>query len=91
MDEVLAIYKTKATEYQTDEDVLSNFKENAKVLGLSPYQVWAIYFNKHVSSIMKAIKENPNDPESNLSESLQSRLTDIIAYSILLFALSKDQ
>lgn len=70
-------------------DALSNFKRNAIALGLSPYQIWAIYFNKHVDSILNAIKDNPNRPIDK-SEGLRSRITDIINYAGLLECLLEE-
>lgn len=93
LDKVVSIYYSKGKEYQINseqEDVLSNFKQNGNMLGISPYTVWAVYFNKHVTSILNAIKENPHNPQDSLSESMLSRVTDIMLYSCLLLALSKD-
>ena len=75
----------KGVEYQKDNNVFSNFEENAKDLGLTKYQIWNIYFNKHVKSISNAIKTNPEDPTAKeMPEKLQGRIVDAVAYLLLL-------
>jgi hypothetical protein len=75
----------KGVEYQKDGNVFSNFEENAKDLGLTKYQIWNIYFNKHIKSISNAIKSNPEDPTAKeMPEKLQGRIVDAIAYLLLL-------
>lgn len=79
---------SKGKEYQKGENVFSNFETNADDLGLTRYQVWAIYFNKHVRSILNSIKTNPNNPNnSNLSEELEGRLMDAIVYLTLMYGM----
>ncbi len=58
---VLKIINNKGAEYQTNEDVLSNFKSNASELNLTKYQIWSVYFTKHVKSIISKIKDNPEN------------------------------
>lgn len=75
----------KGVEYQKDNNVFSNFEENAKDLGLTKYQIWNIYFNKHIKSISNAIKTNPEDPTAKeMPEKLQGRIVDAVAYLLLL-------
>jgi len=76
----------KGKDYAGNEDCLSNFKRNAERLGLTKYQIWAVYWNKHVDSINNAIKSNPNFPQVE-SEPLESRIIDLINYEIILLAL----
>jgi hypothetical protein len=92
IEEVFNIIINKGSEYQLDDDVLSNFKSNAKDLGLTPYQIWAIYFTKHTKSIINQIKKNPNNPnDTNSVENTKSRITDAIAYLLFLNALIEEQ
>lgn len=79
----------KGESYSGNEDVLSNFRRNAERLGLSKYQIWAVYFNKHIDSINNAILNNPNNPVDK-SECLLSRITDVIAYAIILESLLEE-
>ena len=80
------ILTVKGKAYSGEEDVLSNFKVNAERLGLSKYQIWAVYFNKHVDSINHAIAANPVLPKDS-SEGLDSRIVDVINYAVILQAL----
>ena len=74
---------SKSDSYSSEDDVLSNFKTNGEALGLSPFQIWAVYFNKHVDSINNAIKNNPNKP-IDPSETLRSRIIDARNYLSIL-------
>lgn len=87
----LALLKSKGEAYSGNEDALSNFKMNGQRLGLSKYQIWSIYFNKHIDSINNAVKYNPNHPEDK-TEGLQGRIIDAINYLVILEALlSEDE
>lgn len=80
----------KGKAYAGDEDALDNFKRNAKLLGLTPFQVWAVYFNKHIDSINNAIKQNPSNPVDQ-SEGLDGRIADVITYATILGCLLKEK
>jgi len=80
-----SILNGKGLEYRTNEDVFSNFKSLSEVLGLTKYQIWSVYFFKHITSIQNSIKTNPSDPSSyGTSEKIDSRIQDAIAYLCLL-------
>jgi hypothetical protein len=82
--------ESKGVEYQKMDNVLSNFENNATDLGLTPYQIWSVYFTKHTKSIINAIKKNPNNPEDkSLSEPFEGRIVDAIAYLLLLNSMTK--
>lgn len=90
LQKVLDTLSSKGIEYQKGENVLSNFENNATDLGLTPYQIWSVYFTKHTKSIINAIKKNPDNPEDkSLSEPFESRIIDAIAYLLLLNAMTK--
>lgn len=92
-NEILAsvhhILKGKGTEYRTNNDVTSNFKTNAEELGLTKYQIWSVYFTKHIKSIVGSIKSSPSNPTNAVksNETLDSRIVDAIAYLLLLNAM----
>jgi len=87
---VSKVLNSKGVEYQKMDNVLSNFENNATDLGLTPYQIWSVYFSKHTKSIINAIKKNPNNPEDkSLSEPFEGRIIDVIAYLLLLNAMTK--
>ena len=58
----MPILEGKGGDYATNDDANSNFKHIAQTLGLSKYQIWAVYFNKHIDAINNAIKNNPDIP-----------------------------
>lgn len=60
------------------QDILYNFKRIANRLGMSPLQVWAVYFNKHVDSVNTFIKG-----EASVSEPMGSRFADMLNYLFL--------
>jgi hypothetical protein len=81
------ILKVKGADYtRHEEDRLSNFKRSAATIGLTPLQVWAVFFNKHVDAIMAFIKTGKTE-----SEGIESRLDDAINYLHLLEALIKEE
>jgi hypothetical protein len=90
LEKVFETLSSKGVEYQKDENILSNFETNAHDLGLTPFQIWSVYFTKHVKSIINAIKKNPQNPkDNNLSEDYEGRIVDAIAYLLLLNSLLK--
>ena len=76
----------KGKSYGGLEDVLSNFKRNGERISLTKYQVWSVYFNKHIDSINNAIKYDPKNP-IDTSEGLENRIFDSITYLVLLYCL----
>jgi hypothetical protein len=81
------IRNAKQPEYTMEsEDILNNFKQAAKRAGVSPMQVWSIFFDKQLSSIQAHIK-NPNLVQA---EPLDSRWADLYNYLLLGFALHKE-
>jgi len=82
------ILTSKGNEYQSGENVFSNFETNAQDLGLTKYQIWSVYFSKHTKSILNAIKKNPENPNSlDLAEKFDGRIIDAVAYLLLLNAM----
>lgn len=70
-------------------DTLANFKRNAERMNLTPFQVWNVYFQKHIDSINSAIISNPKYPVDH-SESLRGRIIDVINYATILECLLRD-
>lgn len=79
--------RAKGADYASDADRLSNFKLNGERLGLTEYQIWGVYANKHWDAINAFIR---NDGQLE-SEPIESRVHDIIVYSFLLLGLIKDR
>lgn len=84
--EVLDVSVSKGKAYAGDGDSLANFKRNAERLGLSKYQIWAVYFNKHIDSINNAIAQNADQPIDK-TEGLRGRIIDAVTYLCILGAL----
>jgi len=69
----------KGADYtQQSEDVLHNFKEVAEWTGLTPLQVWSVYFAKHILAIMSYVKHGDVK-----SESIEGRFRDAGNYLLL--------
>jgi len=77
---------SKSKSYANGVDVLSNFKKNAEACGLTKFQVWLIYFHKHIDSILNAVKNSPQNPVDE-SEGLEGRIIDARNYLLLLLCL----
>jgi hypothetical protein len=81
------IRSVKQPEYTLENvDVLNNFKQSAIRAGVSPMQVWSIFFDKQLSSIQAHIK----NPDLVQAEPLDSRWADLYNYLLLGFALYKE-
>jgi hypothetical protein len=80
--ECMEIMRSKGQAYSGKEDKLGNFKRVAKKLGLSPKQVWYVYFAKHLDALSSYLKGEYVD-----SEPIKGRLQDLINYVLLLWGL----
>lgn len=69
-------------------DCLSNFKETASDLGVSPEIVWYVFAKKHFDAIASYCKKGSDVTDI---EGLESRVADLINYSHLLLALKHDK
>ena len=85
----LELLRQKGQAYSGDADAFANFKRNAEKLGLTRYQIWAVYCGKHLDAIFGAIRKNPNFPVDP-SEGMQGRIDDSINYLELLSGLVKE-
>lgn len=88
-EECKDILRKKGKDYAGNQDSLANFKDGGMELGRTKYEVWAVYFYKHVKSILNSIKANPNNPQTE-SEPLRGRIHDIINYAVILAALLEE-
>lgn len=85
-DLIKSINDAKGKDYAGDEDALANFKDAAKKLGVTPFQVWAVYHHKHQSAIDSFIREGKVE-----SEPIEGRIHDAILYLFLLLGLIADE
>ena len=76
---------TKGADYAGSEDRLANFKRNAERWGMTPIQVWSIYFGKHMDAIESYVKKGKLE-----SEPIEARIMDARNYLFLLKCLIED-
>jgi len=78
----------KGHEYcEGNDDKLHNFKDVAERTGLTPIQVWQVYFLKHISSITNYVK----DGVEASNEPIEGRIMDARNYLALLRGLIEEQ
>ncbi len=81
------IMDAKQPEYTNKSiDVLNNFKQTAKSIGIQPMQVWAVFFNKHIQAILT----HSGNPNMKQAEPIDSRYADALNYLFLGFSLLID-
>lgn len=81
------IMDLKQPEYTNqNEDVLQNFKQTAKAIGITPMQCWAVFLNKHLQSILS----HAGDANLTHAEPIENRYADAINYLFLGIALVKE-
>lgn len=68
-------------------DVLHNFKTVAARVGVTPQQVWAVYWLKHVDAILSAMAR----PDLPQAEAVIGRFADSRNYEDLGWALFKER
>lgn len=88
MDALRETVQTKGLKYtEGSGDRLANFKKEAAEIGLTPLQVWSVYFGKHLSAIKHYLKTGQNIGE----DICDTHIHDCIMYLFLLEGLVKDQ
>lgn len=84
LEKALDIMDAKQPEYTNKSiDVLHNFKSTAESIGITPMEVWAVFFNKHIQAILS----HAGDPHMHQAEPIDSRYADAINYLFLGFAM----
>lgn len=78
-ESILKLNETKGNDYSGNEDVFANFKRNVQRLGLEPYEVWSVYFFKHLDAIETWLRDGEVK-----SEPIEGRIDDAILYLLLL-------
>ena len=87
LDKAQDIMNAKQPEYTNKSiDVLNNFKQTAKSIGIQPMEVWAVFFNKHIQAILS----HSGDPNMHQAEPIDSRYADALNYLFLGFAMLVD-
>ncbi len=83
MNAALIELETKGADYAPLDDALNEFTTTADRMGLRPEQVWGVHFGKQSAAVMRFCRDGVLD-----SETLESRITDIIAYAAILYAMT---
>lgn len=78
-DAVLKELRTKGGDYAEEADAFANFYDDAKAMNISVYQAIGIHLNKQFRAIRKWLSGTELK-----SEDIRSRITDEIAYLMLL-------
>jgi hypothetical protein len=63
----------------------SNFHEAAARRGISPMQVWGVYFDKHLAAVDAYIREGRVE-----SEPIEGRIDDMITYLFILRSMVRE-
>lgn len=79
------LLEKKGHDYTDGIDRYFNFTSIAKHLDVSPFQVWSIYFLKHIYAITTFCARGRVE-----SEPLEDRITDAINYLLLLKGMLKE-
>lgn len=82
LKECLKVLTVKGNDYTQGKgnlDRLNNFTTGAEALGLQPRQVLAVYLYKHLTAVLRYLKEGQVE-----SEPIEGRIVDCINYFLLL-------
>lgn len=85
LSDIQDLNNSKGREYATDADGLANFNNRAEQMGITPLQVWGIFYGKHSDAIFSYLKRG-----EVLSEPIEGRIDDAILYLVLLKALVRE-
>ena len=85
-DHIRQLSNSKGEEYAGSDDVLADFREVGKALGISPEVALLCYQSKHWRAINSYVQTG-----EVRSEPIEGRLQDLILYSLLLIAMDRDK
>ena len=80
--------KVKNADYSQGEqkgDRIAAFRRIAKDINITMPQAWAVFCQKHWGAVMKFVKDGVLE-----SEPIESRISDVINYMVLLAAIVED-
>lgn len=86
-DQIKSVLKSKATEYNLEDDRLSSFKRAASLQQQTPSQSLLGMMTKHVISIYDYVESGTKFTEAMARE----KIGDNLNYLILLFAMLKEE
>jgi hypothetical protein len=76
---IMDLLLRKGADYGGSEGANSNFDNASKDLDLTKYQIWSVYFHKHLSALKSWITRGKVE-----SENITSRIDDMITYLFIL-------
>ena len=79
-------YIRKGADYAVESDCLNNFKQTGQELGITPLQVWFIFFKKHVDAIASYC-----GGKKLQTEDIRSRIKDGRVYLALLRGIVEEE
>jgi len=87
LKQVFEHIRSKGAEYAHDPtDRFDNFNRSAKSLGITPLAVGLVFLEKHLSSIATQVRTGV----TFAGEPIQSRVTDAIAYLLLIGGMARE-
>lgn len=87
--ECIDMIKVKNADYSQGEqkgDRIAAFRRIARDINITMEQAWAVFCQKHWGAVMKFVKDGQTE-----SEPIDSRISDIINYMVLLSAIVADR
>lgn len=85
IDECLEIMKAKGLAYSGTENSFANFQRIGDNLSVSQFQVWFVFFSKHLDSLSSWVRGEYSD-----SEPIGGRIKDLICYLFLLYGMIEE-
>lgn len=88
-----ALLNVKRSEYANEDDVLVNFKEVARMTGLTPEKYCSVLLSKHFHAILRAVDLGTYKWiwADELGEGLKQRISDLRNFAVLLAALIEER
>lgn len=90
IERVKHLEEVKGGEYSRDTDRLANFRGPAEALNIPMEAVWYIFADKHWDAVGTYVRDLLNNKDRMRSESIESRLDDIITYAMLMKCILKE-
>ena len=88
IEQCVGTMKVKGQDYTLGNvDRLYNFKKVAEFTGLTPQQVWSVYFAKHIFAIFNYVKSGGQCE----SEAIDGRIMDAINYLLFLHKMETEK
>jgi hypothetical protein len=90
-EDLLRLRRLKSGEYSEESDALSNFRRNAKDLGVEMETVWRVYAHKHWDALSLYLRDVQQGTTRERSEPIEGRIDDLLVYLLLLKAILRER